>query len=288
MPTKPHFFASHHFERMAHRRDQDAWLERRRNSGKSWFLPVAASKNLVFEGPPPAAALLTLEQVDMLSCPHLAPQSPALWPLRRGHGQHPGRTCPGLQRPGLRLAAVSAGRPGHHRPGQRWRALPAWTPGFVGRGPIFDHCRIRRAGRIAGGRRGQGGIRGIRHRGALAGLSLIATLAVSKFADAGFPGKRRKQRDSFARRRTRGRRLVYARRPGQRYPNQTCAQRFNISPAGGRLVLPADRHKAGSNRRAAKGLVTHGRWPAMTEPRRFYPPLAGFLAGRQRHRSCAW
>ncbi|MCH8895487.1 MAG: NAD(+) diphosphatase [Proteobacteria bacterium] len=71
MSTKPHFFASHHFERMAHRRDQDAWLERRRNSGKSWFLPVAAGKNLVFKGPPPSAALLTLEQVDTLSYPHV-------------------------------------------------------------------------------------------------------------------------------------------------------------------------------------------------------------------------
>ncbi len=71
MSTKPHFFASHHFERMAHRRDQDTWLEQRRSSGESWFLPVAASKNLVFEGPPPTAALLTLGQVDMLSCPHV-------------------------------------------------------------------------------------------------------------------------------------------------------------------------------------------------------------------------
>ncbi len=71
MSTKPHFFASHHFDRMAHRRDQDAWLEQRRCSGNSWFLPVAASKNLVFEGPPPTAALLTREQVDMLSCPHV-------------------------------------------------------------------------------------------------------------------------------------------------------------------------------------------------------------------------
>ena len=71
MSTKPHFFASHHFDRMAHRRDQDAWLEKRRSSGKSWFLPVAASKNLVFEGPPPTAALLTREQVGMLSCPHV-------------------------------------------------------------------------------------------------------------------------------------------------------------------------------------------------------------------------
>ncbi|MCZ6826789.1 MAG: NAD(+) diphosphatase [Gammaproteobacteria bacterium] len=71
MPTKPHFFASHHFDRMAHRRDQDTWLEQRRSSGTSWFLPVAASKNLVFEGPPPTAALLTLEEVDMLSCPQV-------------------------------------------------------------------------------------------------------------------------------------------------------------------------------------------------------------------------
>ena len=71
MSTKPHFFASHHFERMAHRRDQNDWLEQRRNSGESWFLPVAASKNLGFERPPPTAALLTLEQVDMLSCPHV-------------------------------------------------------------------------------------------------------------------------------------------------------------------------------------------------------------------------
>ncbi len=27
MSTKPHFFANRHFERMAHRRDQDAWLD---------------------------------------------------------------------------------------------------------------------------------------------------------------------------------------------------------------------------------------------------------------------
>ena len=47
MSTKPHFFASHHFDRMAYRRDQDTWLEERRSSGTSWFLPVAASKNLV-------------------------------------------------------------------------------------------------------------------------------------------------------------------------------------------------------------------------------------------------
>ncbi|MCZ6559542.1 MAG: NAD(+) diphosphatase [Gammaproteobacteria bacterium] len=69
MPTKPHFFASHHFDRMAHRRDQDTWLEQRRSSGNCWFLPVAGSNNLVVKGPPPAAALLTLEQVSKkLSC----------------------------------------------------------------------------------------------------------------------------------------------------------------------------------------------------------------------------
>ncbi|MCH9027192.1 MAG: hypothetical protein IIA05_08775 [Proteobacteria bacterium] len=35
MPSKPHFFASHSFERMAHRRGQDVWLEPIRRSGKS-------------------------------------------------------------------------------------------------------------------------------------------------------------------------------------------------------------------------------------------------------------
>lgn len=67
MPAKPHFFASHHFDRMSHRRVQDAWLEQRRSSDESWFLPVSESKNLVVKGPPPAAALLTLEQVETLS-----------------------------------------------------------------------------------------------------------------------------------------------------------------------------------------------------------------------------
>lgn len=63
MADRPHFFAGRHFDRFAHKRGQNDWIERRLHGPDSRFLPVSGQNNLVVNGDPPTAAMLTREQL---------------------------------------------------------------------------------------------------------------------------------------------------------------------------------------------------------------------------------